>query len=1097
MKRASEIGIGGVVLLFEVFGSHAMAACTSTTPSSGTTVTCSGSDISAVNAASGSTSVTINIDSTATGTFANSTTPVLFSVDTSSAITNAGNLKLTGSSATGTSRGAVLLGVNNGNVITNSALGVITTTGAYNDGMADNGSNSILTNLGTIITSGPNAYGMSAAWGQANSGQSDNTLNNSGTISTTGSNARAASILGGNSTVNNSGLLSSSGSSATTVYMQGNNDTLVNSGTIEASGAGAEAVFSNTVSSSFTATINNEAGGQIISQNGPGIRTLNGASTVLNAGLIQSGTGSAIAMGTGKNTLILQTGSQIVGTADGGSGGSSVVILQGSGTASNAFTDFQTLQMQGALWNWAGTGTFNLAEVQTGTLNLTGTLGASAVAQVIGGATLQANAGNLPLDVTDDGLVRFLQNDSGTYTGLISGAGAVEKTGTGTLTLAPTAASGNTYLGGTTITQGTLATGADNALGAATGGITFNGGTLQFANSFDLADARPISLTAAGGTIDTQDFQSTITQGITGTGTLTKLGSGTLTLDGANTYSGGTTVSGGTLVVGDSPGLSASLGGGGATNVAAGATLGGYGTVSGDVTNAGTIAVGNATPSLQSGPLGTFTLLGNLNNGGAINIVSNTIGDALIVKGNYSDAPVATVQLSTVLNEGGPLANQYTDRLLISGNASGTTQILVNASGKGAPTPTGGTDNGSTGISIVQVAGSSTPKAFVLGNGGIVGNDTFVYQLNPYGPGSPYGPSTALQADSRGGGNTWDYRLQNAYVENSGIVGTERPEVAPQVPAYLTAPLALFQAGSLDIATLHQRLGELRVDGNSEGGGNTDGSNEVFARAYGGQFSYASNLGFSDYGYNTSIDAAAVQFGGTLLRKRGDDGVWRYGLAASFGHVWWSPSAIDGNSNGNLDRYTFYGTATYQANAGWYADGIVFGGLFDGYVSTDAAGRASNMGGTTAGLSLESGYPLKLTASGLSFEPQMQVVWQHLSFDSKTDVDGIVSGLGGQDSAVLRLGFRLVQALELQGKYPVEPYFKFNFLQPLTGNGSATIGQYPFVVGKNGSSMQIGAGITGHLNTRWSIYGDALYQRRLVSYGSNGWLANVGVRFAF
>jgi outer membrane autotransporter protein len=1099
VKRASEIGIGGVVLLFEAFGSHAMAACTSSAPTTGTVVTCSGSNISAVDAASGSTSVTINIDSTATGTFSNSTTPVPFSVDTSSAITNAGNLKLTGSSATGTSRGAVLLGVNNGNVITNSASGVISTTGAYNDGMAANGSNNILANLGTIMTSGPNAYGMSAAWGQANSGQSGNELNNSGSVSTTGSNARAASILGGNSTVDNSGLLSSSGSSATTVYMQGNNDTLVNSGTIMAGGSGAEAVFSNTVSSSFTVTINNEAGGQIISQNGPGIRTLNGASTIINAGLVQSGTGSAIAMGTGKNTLILQTGSQIVGTADGGGGGSNVVILQGSGTASNAFTDFQTLQMQGTLWNWAGTGTFNLAQVQTGTLNLTGTPGASAIAQVSGGATLQANAGNLPLDVTDDGLVRFLQNDTGTYTGLISGTGADEKTGTGTLTLAPTAASGNTYSGGTTITQGTLAISADNALGAATGGITFNGGTLQFGNSFDLAITRPISLTAAGGTIDTQDFQSTITQGIAGTGMLTKLGSGTLTLNGANTYSGGTTVSGGTLVVGDSPGLSASLGGGGATNVAAGATLGGYGTVSGDVTNAGTIAVGNATPTLQSGPLGTFTLLGNLNNGGNINIVSNTIGDALIVKGNYSDAPVATVQLSTVLNEGGPLANQFTDRLLISGNASGTTQILVNASGNGAPTPTGGTDNGSTGISIVQVAGASTPKAFVLGNGGIVGNDTFVYQLNPYGPGSPYGPSDPTQADSRGGGNTWDYRLQNAYAEYDGMPNTERPEVAPQVPAYLTAPLALFQAGLLDITTLHQRLGELRLDDDGEGAGSgsADRSHEVFARAYGGQFNYVSNIGFSNYGYNTSIDTAAVQFGGTILRKQNADGVWRYGLAAAFGHVWWSPSAVDGASSGNVNRYTFYGTATWQANAGWYADGIVFGGLFDGYVSTDAASRASNMGGTTAGLSLESGYPLKLTPSGLSLEPQIQVVWQHLSFDAKTDIDETVNDLGGQNSALLRLGFRIVQPLQLQGQYPVTPYFKFNFLQPLTGNGSATVGQYPFDVGKNGSSMQVGAGITGQFSSRLSIYGDALYQRRLVSYGSNGWLANVGVRFAF
>ena len=43
----------------------------------------------------------------------------------------------------------------------------------------------------------------------------------------------------------------------------------------------------------------------------------------------------------------------------------------------------------------------------------------------------------------------------------------------------------------------------------------------------------------------------TISQILKGSGTLTKVGSGTLTLSGANTYSGATTVSGGTLALGN------------------------------------------------------------------------------------------------------------------------------------------------------------------------------------------------------------------------------------------------------------------------------------------------------------------------------------------------------------------------------------------------------------------------------------------------------------------------------------------------------------------------------------------------------------------
>ena len=62
-------------------------------------------------------------------------------------------------------------------------------------------------------------------------------------------------------------------------------------------------MFSNTVSSSFTATIKNLTGGQIISQNGSAIRTLNGNTTIVNAGLVQSNVGTAITMGNGNDSL--------------------------------------------------------------------------------------------------------------------------------------------------------------------------------------------------------------------------------------------------------------------------------------------------------------------------------------------------------------------------------------------------------------------------------------------------------------------------------------------------------------------------------------------------------------------------------------------------------------------------------------------------------------------------------------------------------------------------------------------------------------------------------------------------------------------------
>jgi uncharacterized protein with beta-barrel porin domain len=377
------------LLLFAALTSTAAAQCSDTAPSSNTTVTCSGSSTTPVVAATGSTGVTINVVAGASVSASHSTAvpfPVL-SVDQDSTITNNGTLSLSGSAGSGINRGAAMLGNSNGNTLTNAGGATITTTGAFNDGMAANGSGNMLTNNGTITTAGPNAYGMSAAWGQINTGLTNNTLINTGEVSIAGSNGRAASILGSSGTINNSGTLSTTGSASNAAYLQGNNDQLINSGAIVVTGTSSNAVFSNTVSSSFTATIENLAGGQIISQSGSAIVTLNGNTTIINAGLVQSNAGTAITMGNGNDSLVLQTGSNIIGTVNGGAG-SNTVTLQGTGAASNQFFNFQTLIMQGTAWTWTGSGTFTTAAVQSGTLEVDGSISASSGVTVDSGGTL-------------------------------------------------------------------------------------------------------------------------------------------------------------------------------------------------------------------------------------------------------------------------------------------------------------------------------------------------------------------------------------------------------------------------------------------------------------------------------------------------------------------------------------------------------------------------------------------------------------------------------------------------------------------------------------------------------------------------------------
>ena len=373
------------------------AACDQYNPTTGQTTVCDASapnpTTTNVQATTGSTNVSVMIQTNSALAIQRTTSPVVVSVAANSTVSNSGSITLTGGGGSGTNRGAGVLGVGNNNVLTNEASATINTNGAFNDGMAANGSGNQFINHGNITTNSPNAYGMTAAWGQTNTGQANNTFINSGMVTTHGSSARGVSILGQNGSITNSGTLLTTGSGSNAVYMQGNGAMLSNSGLIHTTGL-SDAVFSNTVGSTFTATIHNLAGGEIISDQGSAVRTLNGATTITNAGLLQGGGSTTINGGNGNLTLILQTGSSIVGLADGGSGNNQV-ILQGTGQLTNPFTDFQTLILQGEHWVWQGSGNFSHSYLQMGSLTLQRDLTGNV--DIASGATLFAGDGALPV----------------------------------------------------------------------------------------------------------------------------------------------------------------------------------------------------------------------------------------------------------------------------------------------------------------------------------------------------------------------------------------------------------------------------------------------------------------------------------------------------------------------------------------------------------------------------------------------------------------------------------------------------------------------------------------------------------------------------
>ena len=294
-----------------------------------------------------------------------------------------------------------------------------------------------------------------------------------------------------------------------------------------------------------------------------------------------SGSGSLIKEGS--NTLTLAGNNTYTGTTTINAGtlqiGNSAFtgsISSSSNIINNAILDFKSSNNQTYGGQISGSGALN--KRQGGTLILSGNNTYTGGTTIHAG-TLQIGAGgtsgSLVSNVSSGSLI-FNRSDSSTYGGVFS-VSTVTKLGAGTLTL-----TGNNNSGTTTISAGTLQIGA----GGTSGSLGSN-----MVNNANLAFNRSDAISYGGA--------------ISGTGNLTQLGVGNLTLSGTNTYNGTTTASAGTLRVQGSIARSSGL------TVNSGATLAGNGTITGTTINAGGILAPNNAGSSAlaiTGGSGTLTL---------------------------------------------------------------------------------------------------------------------------------------------------------------------------------------------------------------------------------------------------------------------------------------------------------------------------------------------------------------------------------------------------------------------------------------------------------------------------------------------------------
>ena len=285
---------------------------------------------------------------------------------------------------------------------------------------------------------------------------------------------------------------------------------------------------------------------------------------------------------------------------------------------------------------------------------------------VFTGGTLQFAGANissaLPVTLMSQGGTFDTAGNNATLSGAIGGPGSLTKIGLGTLTLSGS----STYSGPTGLNAGKLQAGTANVFSPGSAYTIANGATLD-ANSFNqtigsLAGTGTVTLGSATLAAGNDNTNTRFSGAITGSGGLTKIGTGTFTLSGINAYTGGTTVDGGVLE------LDGSIAGSSSVTVNSSGALSSTGTVGAVATNimsGGTLAPGNA-----ASPTGTLVITGNLAfQSGALYLVHVTPSAAASTNVGGTAALAGTV--NAVFASGSYIARRY--NILQSASLDGTT----------------------------------------------------------------------------------------------------------------------------------------------------------------------------------------------------------------------------------------------------------------------------------------------------------------------------------------------------------------------------------------------------------------------------------------
>jgi autotransporter-associated beta strand protein len=446
---------------------------------------------------------------------------------------------------------------------------------------------STLNATGTVNFTAPggaNTYNLGGLSGTGNIAFGNNTLS-------IGSNSQNTNYGSISSSLSGTGSVIKVGNG--TLTFEGNNTynggTTINSGTLQIGAGYSEGAVTGNITNNANLAFNRSGNFSVsntisgtgnVTKLGTGNMTLSGCQTYTGNTTVSAGTllldGSLTSTSVGIASgaaLRVQNGGLSSNASVANSGNFTINATETIGSLSgNGSTILNAALTTGGLGTndeISGTisGNSALTKVGNGILSLTGNATTSG-GLVVSNGTLSIGNGNttgsVTGNITNNAALSFNRSDTFTYSGVVSGTGTLEQLGTGTTILV----GNNTYAGGTTITGGTLQ------------------GTTQSLQGNITTNAILVFNQAANGTYS---------GGLSGTGNVTKQGSGTLTLNGTSSFTGTVAINAGSIAVNGSLANATTL-------VNAGGTLAGNGTLGAvNINSGGTIAPGNSPGTITVG----------------------------------------------------------------------------------------------------------------------------------------------------------------------------------------------------------------------------------------------------------------------------------------------------------------------------------------------------------------------------------------------------------------------------------------------------------------------------------------------------------------